>query len=192
MLQHEQVLSIVNTRAHARKLFEQLGTGDGHYHLSAAMCPSHRKRCLAEIRARLREGLPCRVVSTQLVEAGVDVDFPVVIRAVAGIDSIAQAAGRCNREGRMPLGTVYVFRPTEGEGMSHVWFKRTAAIASTILEEVDDPLGLDSVRRYFRDLYFYEGQDASSGAATGLDKRGILERFEADPKKADFPFREVE
>ena len=191
MLQHRQVLCIVNTRAHARKLFEQLGMADGHYHLSAAMCPTHRTKCLDEIRSRLKQGLTCRVVSTQLVEAGVDVDFPVVIRAVAGIDSVAQAAGRCNREGKMPHGDVYVFTPAAGEGMSHVWFKRTAAIASTILKEMNDPLGLDAVHRYFRDLYFYQGGATQGNTPVRLDEHGILERLEAGARKADFPFREV-
>lgn len=110
------VLAIVNTRKAAREL--QRLMPEGTLHLSALMCGAHRKDVIAHIKERLkakREGRdtrPLRVVSTQLVEAGVDIDFPVVYRALAGLDSIAQAAGRCNREGRMQgLGRVVVFVP---------------------------------------------------------------------------------
>ncbi|TFH41084.1 MAG: CRISPR-associated helicase Cas3', partial [Lysobacterales bacterium] len=104
---HEQVLCVVNTRGHARKLYELLAGAPGLYHLSASMCPAHRSIKFAEIRSALAAKKPCRVISTQLVEAGVDIDFPVVYRAMAGIDSIAQAAGRCNREGKLLCGTVF-------------------------------------------------------------------------------------
>lgn len=110
-LQEErQALCIVNTRKTALELYSRL-EGDGNYHLSTRMTPRHRKRVLAEIRQRLKDKLPCRVVSTSLVEAGVDVDFPSVYRETAGMDSIVQAAGRCNREGKRPEGgTVYLFQ----------------------------------------------------------------------------------
>lgn len=192
ILREKQVLCIVNTRAHARKMFEQLGRAGGHYHLSAAMYPKHRQELLREIRQRLRDGHVCRVVSTQLIEAGVDVDFPVVMRAMAGIDSIAQAAGRCNREGKLKRGQVYVFWPAGGEGMTHVWFKRTAAVAATVMRRVEDPLSLESVKQYFKDLYFYEdGTLPNSGVPTGLDRHDILGRIEVGAKSLDFPFREV-
>jgi CRISPR-associated endonuclease/helicase Cas3 len=188
----EQILCIVNTRAHAREIFEELGPADGHYHLSAAMCPIHRTEKLDEIRARLRDGEICRVVSTQLIEAGVDVDFPVVMRAVAGIDSIAQAAGRCNREGKLDRGRVVVFKPAGGEGMSHVWFRRTASIAATILETSQDPLDLSSVECYFKDLYFYEGKDhCTTDHGSGLDAYGIMRKIEIEAHRLNFPFREV-
>jgi CRISPR-associated endonuclease/helicase Cas3 len=80
------------------------------------MCPEHRSNRIAEVRMQLNSGESCVVISTQLIEAGVDLDFPVVYRALAGLDSIAQAAGRCNREGRSERGQVYVFEP---EGGSH-------------------------------------------------------------------------
>ena len=107
---YQQVLCVVNTRKHARELYNAVSEKNGLYHLSALMCPIHRSKTIAKIKTALREGNPCRVISTQLIEAGVDVDFPVVFRAQAGVDSIAQSAGRCNREGRLgSQGKVFVF-----------------------------------------------------------------------------------
>ena len=107
---HDSVLTIVNTRKDALALWEAMPRGT--LHLSALMCGAHRSQVIAGITARLKAGMPTRVVSTQLVEAGVDVDFPVVYRALAGLDSMAQAAGRCNREGRLDdKGRVVVFVP---------------------------------------------------------------------------------
>lgn len=108
----KQVLCVVNTRRDCRELHALLP--EGTIHLSALMCGEHRSQVIAAIKQRLNRGESIRVVSTQLVEAGVDVDFPVVYRAMAGLDSIAQAGGRCNREGRLPdgqLGRVVVFAP---------------------------------------------------------------------------------
>lgn len=110
---HEQVLCIVNTRRDCYELFSLMP--EGAIHLSALMCGAHRSEVISEIKRRLMAGAPCRVISTQLVEAGGDIDFPVVYRALAGLDSIAQAAGRCNREGKLNasgrLGGVQVFIP---------------------------------------------------------------------------------
>ncbi|WP_208975103.1 CRISPR-associated helicase/endonuclease Cas3 [Pusillimonas noertemannii] len=96
---HDSVLAIVNTRKDARALWEAMPHGT--LHLSALMCGAHRSQVIQDIKVRLKAGIPTRVVSTQLVEAGVDVDFPNVYRALAGLDSLAQAAGRCNREGKL-------------------------------------------------------------------------------------------
>lgn len=107
------VLAVVHRRADARILAESLDrelADEATLHLSAAMCPAHRRQVLAEIKGRKGRGEPVRVVATQLVEAGVDLDFAVVYRALAGLDSLAQAAGRCNREGRLPRpGSLRVF-----------------------------------------------------------------------------------
>ncbi|WP_028875187.1 CRISPR-associated endonuclease Cas3'' [Tepidiphilus margaritifer] len=111
LARHSSVLAIVNTRAHARALWQAMP--EGTLHLSALMCPAHRSVVIGQIKKRLGEGIPTRVVSTQLVEAGVDLDFPVVYRAIAGLDSIAQAAGRCNREGKLVKGEVIVFVPPQ-------------------------------------------------------------------------------
>lgn len=107
--QYEQVLCVVNSRRDCFDLFKLMPKGT--IHLSALMCGAHRSEVIDQIQQRLKDGQPVRVISTQLVEAGVDIDFPVVYRALAGLDSIAQAAGRCNREGRIERGAVHVFVP---------------------------------------------------------------------------------
>lgn len=111
--QHDRVLCIVNTRRDCYDLFRSMP--EGTIHLSALMCGHHRSAIIRLIKLRLQKGLPIRVISTQLVEAGVDIDFPVVYRAMAGLDSIAQAAGRCDREGKSTaegkLGQVHIFIP---------------------------------------------------------------------------------
>ncbi len=111
--QHDQVLCVVNTRRDCHDLYKLMP--EETIHLSALMCGEHRSDKIGEIKQKLKVGLPIRVISTQLVEAGVDIDFPVVYRALAGLDSIAQAGGRCNREGKLnasgKLGQVHVFVP---------------------------------------------------------------------------------
>ena len=156
--EQEQGLCVVNTRKHARQLFDLLGRQEGHFHLSALMYPAHRTRVLDTIRQRLREGRVCRVVSTSLVEAGVDVDFPVVLRALAGLDSIAQAAGRCNREGRHSAGQVIVFNPPTGKPKSP-YFARRAHWAERVMEASDDLLSPAAIKDYFDRLYSNENLD---------------------------------
>lgn len=179
----EQVLCIVGTKAQARKVFELLPERDGAFHLSTNMYPKHRRGVLTVIRQRLKNSLPCRVISTSLIEAGVDVDFPVVYRAMAGLDSIAQAAGRCNREGRLEgLGQVVVFEPEKSPRMP--WLQRCASCAAETLRTLptDDPLGLAAMRRYFELLY--DVQD--------LDNKQIVKRLNATvDKDLLFPFKEV-
>ena len=119
LTEHESFLCIVNSRKDAARLYTALQaqekSGEGLIHLSRRMCSAHIQERIEEIRRRLKAGEPVRVVSTQLVEAGVDLDFPVVYRAMAGLDSVMQAAGRCNREGRMAEpGEVYIFSLTDG------------------------------------------------------------------------------
>ena len=119
LTKHESFLCIVNSRNDAARLYTALQaqekSGEGLIHLSRRMCSAHIQERIEEICRRLKAGEPVRVVSTQLVEAGVDLDFPVVYRAMAGLDSVMQAAGRCNREGRMAEpGEVYIFSLTDG------------------------------------------------------------------------------
>ena len=116
LAEHPQMLVIVNNRCHARSLYDQAKYLEGTFHLTTLMCAKHRSQKLDEIRGRLKRGEPCHVIATSLIEAGVDVDFPLVMRAEAGLDSVAQAAGRCNREGkRLPENSfVWIFAPAAG------------------------------------------------------------------------------
>jgi CRISPR-associated endonuclease/helicase Cas3 len=176
--EESQVLCVVNSRKHAQRLFHVLGKDEAHVHLSALMCPAHRTEKLAEIRNRLDQGKPVRVVSTQLVEAGVDLDFPVVFRSMAGLDSIAQAAGRCNRNGRLPrLGKVYVFDSEDRD--AEKYFQETANVARQVLGLDLDPLSDEAAEKYFR-MYFY-------GRRADWDSHDILKDFQLQPKR-DAPF----
>ena len=185
---HESVLTIVNTRRDAAEIMSALdaATGDTTLHLSAALCGQHRADVIAQIRARLqarRDGTDTRalrVVSTQLVEAGVDIDFPVVFRALAGVDSVAQAAGRCNREGRLPSdakGQVVVFVRDIPRPLQQV---RIAAQATrTVLQGGGDPLSPAAFVRYFP-LYY-------AGFAS-RDKHGIVDHLRKN-SRFEFEFR---
>jgi CRISPR-associated endonuclease/helicase Cas3 len=183
LLRHSQVLCIVNTRRHARALFERLSHYDGSFHLSALMCPVHRSAVLRGIRERLTCVQTCRVISTQLIEAGVDIDFPVVFRAVAGIDSIAQSAGRCNREGHSRMGTVYVFSPEDGIPPGHL--RQTAQAAESIIHSysASEILSIEAIEEYFKHYYW------SKGAA--LDENDILGMIESGRQYGDIPFKTV-
>lgn len=156
-----QALCIVNTRAHAAELFsrlrpEQGGERDGVFHLSTRLCAAHRSDLLSAIKQRLAAQQPCLVVSTQLIEAGVDIDFPVVYRAMAGLDSIAQAAGRCNREGRLQTrGQVFVF---ETEALPPGMFRPAIQCAGEVAACQDDLLSHEAIEQYFR-LHYWQKKD---------------------------------
>ncbi len=177
------VLAIVNTRKAAREL--QRLMPEGTLHLSALMCGAHRKDVIAEIKQRLqakrtrRDLRPLRVVSTQLVEAGVDIDFPVVYRALAGLDSIAQAAGRCNREGRLQgMGRVVVFVPPEPAPPGHLRKGADACIA-TLHGQAHDPLARGLFARYFTEFYH----------SVDVDAHGITDLLKVEPRSLAVNFR---
>ena len=177
--EQRQALCIVNTRRHAAEVYERLGESESDFHLSARMCPAHRQNVFDRIQTRIEEGLPCRVVSTQLIEAGVDIDFPVVFRSMAGVDSIAQAAGRCNRHGTIKEGgRLFLFRAEDTS--AEKFFADTANCGRQILELYDDPLDLDAVEHYFR-LYYWD-------QSSRWDARNVLDCFELDKGSRNFPF----
>ncbi len=178
ILAEKQALCIVNTTRHARLLFDAIGPAPGHFHLSARMCPAHRHLRLWQIRRALKSGAVCRVISTQVVEAGVDLDFPVVYRAMAGLDSIAQAAGRCNRRNKLGRpGGVYIF--TSEHASANRYFADTAQCAAQVLEIHADPLSLEANERFFR-LYYWDQK-------ARWDAHHILENFHLEQNR-DFPF----
>ena len=172
------VLCIVNRRDNCRLLWSLMPKGT--FHLSALMCGAHRSRRIAEIKARLDAGRPTRVVSTQLVEAGVDLDFPAVYRAVAGLDSIAQAAGRCNREGLLEKGALTVFTPPSRPPVGVL--RQAAEIGARLLNEArTDPLTPQRFTSFFRELYWLQGEER-------LDARNILGDLKPD-NEFRFSFR---
>jgi CRISPR-associated endonuclease/helicase Cas3 len=180
--QHASVLCIVNSRRDCRSFWKLMPAGT--YHLSALMCGPHRSEKIKEIREKLAHGEPIRVISTQLIEAGVDVDFPVVYRALAGLDSIAQAAGRCNHNGTLPrLGQVQVFvPPSHPQGLLRRGKDKTQELLSGW---EDDPLSPEAFQRYFS--LFYGAVDTDKRSITtltvvnehgGLPFRTLAERFQ--------------
>lgn len=161
MLSSHQCLAIVNTRKDALALLDVLDDSEA-LHLSTLLCGAHRRAVLDEVRCRLAAGEPCRLASTQVVEAGVDVDFPLVLRAIGPFDRIIQAAGRCNREGRLPMGRVVIFFPQEGSVPMGAY--RTALEEAKLLlrsgpVDFDDP---SVCERYF--LRLYQGVDTDGQA----------------------------
>lgn len=187
---HEQALCIVNTRKHAKGLFDQL-EGDGNYHLSTLMCPSHRKAVLKDVRERLKEGKLCRVISTQVMEAGIDVDFPVGFRALAGLDSIIQAAGRVNREMKRDISDVYVFEPeTPFIKKTPIFIKQGAAFAESVIRKFNGQIDSKAaIEDYFNSLYYVQAKEA-------FDVKKILSCFdngiEFEFKKAADEFRMID
>lgn len=158
--EREQVLCIVNNRRHARAVYEAMADLPGARHLTTLMCAKHRSEVLTEVRQLLKAGQPCRVVSTSLIEAGVDVDFPTVLRAEAGLDSIAQAAGRCNREGRRSrdASDVLVFANANEDWAPPPELTQYAQAAREVLRQCEgSPLAPEAIARYFALLYWQKG-----------------------------------
>ncbi len=203
--QNHSVLAVVNTKKNAAAIYRSLRgnkkLNGRRFHLSTAMCPQHRLDIILIIKnllGRFRGGEPVApvVVSTQLIEAGVDLDFDVVFRAMAGIDSIAQAAGRCNRECKMTgLGEVFVYEAEENLGslVDIIEAKRHGAATLSVLEACSEleedqrsPIGLKAVEEYFERLYWDKRQER--------DAKQIISRL-VSPREvaqaADIPFASV-
>lgn len=181
-----QVLCIVNARKDAQTIYKGIleeGQSEGAYHLSTLMTPVHRKSTIAEIKERLNSQLPCRVVSTSLIEAGVDVDFPVVFKEENGLDSIMQAAGRCNREGRMAetgeMGRVFVYR---SENQVPSIFSPQIAAKREAVKKCESMQSGDTIQAYFDSLISIRGFEA-------LDRKNIVELLTEESTL--FPFQTV-
>lgn len=176
-----QVLCIVNSRKAAQEIYENLPE-ENRYHLSTLMYPLHRRTVLEEIRQKLQQGQPCRVVSTSLIEAGVDIDFPAVYREMAGLDSILQAAGRCNREGkRRPQDSVVTI--FQGEGAPPPLLKVNIGAAKEALSKEHDPGALSAIEAYFSSYRSLSGE--------ALDKAQVLDAFQHGIAGCGMPFRTV-
>lgn len=164
---NHQALCIVNSRRQAQNLYRMLLGEPGVFHLSTMMTPHDRKKTIRIIRQLLKEGKPCRVISTSLIEAGVDVDFPVVYRSISGLDSIIQAGGRCNREGKRSSAesTVHVFRT---EAKAPRMLEQNITVTDSVIKQyelIDSP---EAIRKYFQKLlYLVKGKEQ-------LDEREIL------------------
>ncbi len=184
-----QVLGVVNTRKQAAEWWELLRRQklEGVLHLSSAMCAEHRSKVLAEAQRRLENDNPCWLVATQVIEAGVDIDFPLVYRALGPLDSIVQAAGRCNREGLLPdKGRVVVFRPTDAKLPGGV-YRVATDIAARLLDQLsaDDLSGKpDIFRRYFDELFEYVPTDHQRRRESSIQEDREALRFREVARKA--------
>lgn len=167
-----QAMCIVNLKRHAKTLWEQLNDPDA-FHLSTNLCAAHRQAVLREVRARLAADKPVRLIATQCVEAGVDLDFPVVYRAWGPLDAIIQAAGRCNREGwRTEPGRLHVFMP-EDEGYPPGGYEQAAQVTKVLFRrhgedgmKIEDPAFITA---YYRELYDLAGIERARDSQTILD-----------------------
>lgn len=165
LARHEQVLCIAGTKDEARKIYEEV-EGEGTFYLSTNLCPVHRRRVIEEIKMRLREGQPCRVVSTSIISVGVDIDFPAVYLELSGLDSLIQGAGRCNREGKRTLtdSTAHVF--STDKIMESRFMKQERQVMAHVQQRVSDISSPEAIAAYFKGLY-----EAKDGI---LDKKKVI------------------
>lgn len=184
--EHHQALCIVNTRKHAQKIFNLLPKSDHVFHLSTLMYPAHRQQVIATIKDRLNNNQPCIVISTQVMEAGVDLDFPVGYRALAGLDSIIQAGGRVNRNRKSADAKLYIFEP-DTDAIKRVpgFIQQTGDITRQILRrwKDKDPICLEAIQDYYESLYSVQSDHA-------FDSARVLPCFEKPPSRLpSFDFR---
>lgn len=180
----KQALVIVNSRRHALELYHSANNAElgGLVHLTTRLCATHRKIVFDDVRQRLNAGRDCRVIATSLVEAGVDVDFPFVFRAEAGLDQIVQAAGRCNREGKRARreSIVTVFDPPDYPAPREI--RSLISDMKRMIGQHDDLLSLSAIEDYFNEVYWRMGTE-------GLDSKGILDCFRFSMTGTDFAYR---
>lgn len=178
----QQVLCILNSRKRVQRVYEAL-KGENVYHLSTYMYPKHRRTILDEITKALKDGRPCKLIATSLVEAGVDFDFASVFRELAGIDSVIQAAGRCNREGNRGKdeSKTIIFSLEQSDDI-HIpgQLKLPISVAKQITEKYEDITSPEAIYEYFQRLYHFRGES--------LDIKNIVENFEKGIPSFNFPF----
>lgn len=179
MAQQQNVCAIVNLRAHAQKLYQALALccpEEELFLLSTDLCPAHRTEVIQAIHRRQKENLPCRVVSTQCIEAGVDLDFDQLYRALAPLEAIIQAAGRCNRNGKSACGELLVFVPAEDRLYPDSHYENGATIVRAM--QMQQPIDIhdpESIRRYYRQLLgAFRGDKKSRALETALAERDFL------------------
>lgn len=184
LISREQVLMIVNNRRHARALYDRIKDQSGATHLTTLMCAKHRTQVLDKVRADLKLGLPCRLISTSLIEAGVDVDFPCVLRAETGLDSIAQAAGRCNREGKRLLekSEVLVFQSPDWPAPREL-DQLAGNMREVMRNHAGDLLAPEALNMYFKNVYWSKGKE--------LDSKNLLEEHQKHARNLSFPFQNI-
>lgn len=188
----DQVLCIVNNRRHARALYQALADLPGARHLTTLMCARHRSQVLAEVRVRLTNDEPCRLVSTSLIEAGVDISLPTVYRAEAGLDSVAQAAGRCNRNGERTaeLSEVRVFATANSDWAPPPDLVQFAQAAQEVMRQPhlrDDPLSPPAIEAYFRLLYWQNGdKELDAANLLGLCAESRIDSLPLETMAAKF------
>jgi len=178
MRQERQSLAVVNTKRDAFALLDALSDPEA-LHLSTTLCGAHRRRVIGQVKQALAAGKPCRLVSTQVIEAGVDIDFPLVLRAAGPLDAIIQSAGRCNREGRLARGKVIVFQPQEGgmpAGPYRIGYGVTGVMLGKGALDPDDPA---QARAYFKSLFEMVDTDREGIQAwrQALDYPEVARRF---------------
>lgn len=179
---HPQVLAVFNTRKDALRVARLLDGCEGLLHLSTLLCGHHRKEVIRKVKGRLQSGLPVRLVSTQVVEAGVDLDFSVAMRDLGPLDRIVQVAGRCNREGNLgALGRCLVFR-LEGGGTPKGAYATATAIARTLLDELGDDFDRpETMARYSRELFAH----TETGSQDDPHDQADIQRLREDWAFAD-------
>ncbi len=181
---NEQILVIVNNRRHARALFDLIGDDKNHYQLTTLMCARHRRKVLEEIKEKLKNKEPCKVTSTSLIEAGVDVSFPRLMRAETGLDSVAQAAGRCNREDDASKedSEVLIFTTPEWKAPPEI-DQYAASMRHVLRNHKGNLLAPEAIKAYFEDVYWRKGDE--------LDAKKLLKTHRDHHAKLTFPFQTI-
>jgi len=198
MSKQNSTCAIFNLRRHAREVFDRLYENDPEaaFLISTDLCPAHRLRVVEEIHKRLADGKTCRVAATQCIEAGVDLDFDVLFRALAPLDAVVQAAGRCNRNGRVEMGQVIVFEPDDSRQYPDDWYHNAAELVKRMAMgkgiDLNDP---DDIRRYYCQLFAeFRDKKELEKAICERDYEQVEQHYRLIPDEGEkliVPYREM-